>query len=961
MRWVRAVLAVFWLVLIASLFYDPITSRLTRPDNVSSPFRLGGSTVIVQGTPLAQAPYPMGVRVFWTMVLPWLPMFLMVFGHEAWRRVCPLSFFSQIPRMLGMQSQLRRFGRTSGQVEETLRLVETESWLRKHLWFVQFGLLALGLSARLVAINASGPALGTFFVLVIATAMTVGYLYGGKTWCNYICPVSVVQRIYTEPHGLFESQAHLQKQPVTQSMCRVSSPGGDQSNCVGCMSPCPDIDLERAYWQTLENPGRRFAYYGYFGLVLGFYTYYYLYSGNWNYYYSGAWTHESGTLSPAKLLGPGFYIGGAAVAIPKLLAAPLTLAVFIFTAYGLGCALERLYGWTAARVGRALDRRVVLHRSLSVSTFLTINSFYLFAGRPNIRLLPDFVQSILNAAIVTLSTLWLVRVLARSPGRYQRESMVNTLLKQLKKFKTDFSRFLDGRSLDDLGPDEVYLLAKTAPGFSQEQKQDVYKDVLREWISTGRTNSSQSLTMLAELRVQVGVTDDQHHAMLHELGIEDPSLLDPHARQEQENQLRLENYATALQAMMARSVELGIDADRLSESPEFAAELRALQSVYQISGEEHARARARFDRTGSAWRGHTAQLLREVGRLSAALYTLQHLVPDPADAVCRILHRGVREQRHRHAATLLRVAASAADGAALVHFARVLHELLGDEAIDLARSKPWKRAMEANPGLEVSVLLALSGMMALDTSSPDPGLATFTFRDAVASAQDPALVYATLATDPDPVISGTALIALARADRARAEESLRKKLGEFDDVPFFLQEVARALRPSEIPKPNAPAAALTVGFTRVDTTAVAKLGWLTDIALFDKMPLGTLADLARYGELRRYSRGVEICREGQRSDEMFLVLSGDADVFIRRDGKVELTSRVGAGHTVGEMGAFTKKPRAATVVITSATADVLAFGEEHLDAVWENPHASRGVLLRVAEYYQQARHAENPS
>ncbi len=66
------------------------------------------------------------------------------------------------------------------------------------------------------------------------------------------------------------------------------------------------------------------------------------------------------------------------------------------------------------------------------------------------------------------------------------------------------------------------------------------------------------------------------------------------------------------------------------------------------------------------------------------------------------------------------------------------------------------------------------------------------------------------------------------------------------------------------------------------------------------------------------------------------------------------------GQTVGEMGVFTKKPRAATVVIGSATADVLAFREEHLDAVWENPHASRGVLLRVFEYYQEARNADHP-
>jgi hypothetical protein len=966
MRWVRGTLAFAWLVLIASMFYDPITAWLTRPDNLSSPFRLTDHQVIVQGKALEQAPYPMGVRIFWTMLFPWLPIFLMVFGHEAWRRVCPLSFFSQIPRMLGTQSRVRIFSRKTGQIEEKLRLVEPNSWLKQHFWYVQFGLLATGLSLRLIAINSSGLALGTFFLFVIASAMVVGYRYGGKTWCNYICPVSVVQRIYTGPHGLFESQAHLQKQPVTQSMCRVSTPQGVQSNCVGCISPCPDIDLERAYWQTLETPGRRFAYYGYFGLVWAFYTYYLLYAGNWDYYYSGAWTHEANTLTSPTLLGPGFYLGGTKIPIPKVIAAPLTLAAFIFASYALGRGLERLYAWSMTRRGRTLERRVLLHRTFAITTFLTINSFYFFGGRPNIRLLPAFFQSALNAAVVTLSTLWLVRALSRSPARYQRESVVNTLLKQLKKFKTDFSRFLDGRSLDDLGPDEVYLLAKTAPGISQEQKHGVYKDILREWISTGRTNSSQSLTMLAELRLQVGVTEDQHHAMLQELGIEDPSLLDPDARKEQENELRLENYNTALQALVARAVERGADPDKLASIPEFSAELRALQSVYQISAEEHVRARRKIDQSGAGWRDHTLQLLREVGRLSAALYSLKHLTPIAADPLCRVLSRGIREQRHHHAGTLLRVAASAEDDAVLLHFARALYGLIGDEAKDLARSKPWKRGEEASSDIETRVSEALAGWPPIEPTAADASLGSFTYRDVVATAPDPVAVYTSFARDPHPVVSGTAIMALARTDRARAVSLLRVGHDRPEETPWFIQEVADAIGDHPftdsvsalLPEPLTPDQLREQGYELLPATTMIKLAWLTEIDLFEKMPLSPLAELARHGELRRYPRGEILCKEGQRSDGMFLLLSGEADVFLNRDGGVERVSTVSAGNTVGEMGVFTKKPRAATVVIGSASADVLAFDEAHLDTVWENPHASRGVLLRVFEYYQQARNVE---
>ncbi len=182
-----------------------------------------------------------------------------------------------------------------------------------------------------------------------------------------------------------------------------------------------------------------------------------------------------------------------------------------------------------------------------------------------------------------------------------------------------------------------------------------------------------------------------------------------------------------------------------------------------------------------------------------------------------------------------------------------------------------------------------------------------------------------------------------------------------EEMPWFVREVFDAVASDGSHDAGTAISTIADGYEVMPATTVAKLAWLTDIDLFQKMPLSTLAELARDGELRRYPQGEILCKEGQRSDGMFLLLSGEADVFLNRDGGVQRVSAVTAGQTIGEMGVFTKKPRAATVVIGSSSADVLAFGEEQLDTVWENPHASRGVLLRVFEYYQQARRAEHES
>src|SRR5262249_54824009 len=191
MRAVRTGLLVAWFVLIGSLFWDPLTPALTNPDNLASPFRLAVKEVVVQGTPLLQEPYAMGNRIFWTMVLPLVPLFLMTFGHETWRRICPLSHFSQIPHMLGWQRQARCLNRRTGQLESTLVMLPSDSWLRRNHLYFQFGFLTVGLVGRLLFYNSDRLALALLFLFMLSFALIIGLLYGGKTWCNYLCPIAV--------------------------------------------------------------------------------------------------------------------------------------------------------------------------------------------------------------------------------------------------------------------------------------------------------------------------------------------------------------------------------------------------------------------------------------------------------------------------------------------------------------------------------------------------------------------------------------------------------------------------------------------------------------------------------------------------------------------------------------------------------------------------------------------------
>src|SRR6266850_7594192 len=175
---------------------------------------------------------PYAGRVVWTIVIAALPLFIVLVGYHRWRRICPLAFVSQIPVML-----LRPGSRRAPE------------WLEANYPFVAFAVFFVSLWARLIATNGSGAAIAVFFILISLAALTAGSIYTGKTWCNYICPLSFIEKIYTEPHGLRET------------------PNSQCTKCTACKKSCPDINEENGYWKDIDSRPKRFVYYAFPGLV----------------------------------------------------------------------------------------------------------------------------------------------------------------------------------------------------------------------------------------------------------------------------------------------------------------------------------------------------------------------------------------------------------------------------------------------------------------------------------------------------------------------------------------------------------------------------------------------------------------------------------------------------------------------------------------------------------------------
>lgn len=85
---------------------------------------------------------------------------------------------------------------------------------------------------------------------------------------------------------------------------------------------------------------------------------------------------------------------------------------------------------------------------------------------------------------------------------------------------------------------------------------------------------------------------------------------------------------------------------------------------------------------------------------------------------------------------------------------------------------------------------------------------------------------------------------------------------------------------------------------------------LTDVGLFSKCTKRERQTIARHAQTADLPAGVDLVREGEPGDALFVILEGEAAV--RHEG--EEVARVGPGSYFGELAILDGAPRSATVV-----------------------------------------------
>lgn len=476
-------------------------------------------------------------RVFWTMLLPLVPVGVVLMGYHAWRSICPLAWFGHLGRRLNRGPQRR-----------------VPPWLEQWFFPVTFGILLAFLVLRLVATNGDGWWLSGMLVFLALAAFLTNRVFTGKTWCNFVCPVGFVERVYTEPRSL---------RPARNSQC---------SPCTACKRHCPDIDQENAYWKDVGTAGRRLATYAFPGLVLAFYVYYWLRHGDWDAYFDGRWTRHPADAD--LVLGDGFFF---APQVPALLAATLTLVAFSAASYLLFRLAERA---VRAVVGDGDRSR---HLGLGLAAFAAFNLFYLFAGAPSLRQLTGGTRAAAFAAPL-VGTLFLVRRWQRTPEHFVGERGASRLLRAWP--------FDEAPPKD---PSEVYGWIQ-ASRHAREKNVAAYAALVREMIGEGLVRPGE-LRLLDGARRQLGISEREHEQVLARLTEEERHLFEEGAVPGIEAHAQLEGYQAALaEALLRGAREEEIDELRRSFGVEPGDHETVLERVRGASGELVSRARRQLER-----------------------------------------------------------------------------------------------------------------------------------------------------------------------------------------------------------------------------------------------------------------------------------------------------------------------------------------------------------------------------
>jgi hypothetical protein len=149
--------------------------------------------------------------------------------------------------------------------------------------------------------------------------------------------------------------------------------------------------------------------------------------------------------------------------------------------------------------------------------FFSFNLVFFLGIYPTLSWIPIWLREVIAFISIFFSSAWFFRTYKRTAEQYKKERLANVLRKELKNLVLEFPSLLEGRNLDELKPDELYIFARVLPKISHEKQLKIYSAILEESLLIGNTDIIGNSEVLDTLRQNCNITEQDHQMVIDKL------------------------------------------------------------------------------------------------------------------------------------------------------------------------------------------------------------------------------------------------------------------------------------------------------------------------------------------------------------------------------------------------------------------------------------------------------------
>lgn len=130
---------------------------------------------------------------------------------------------------------------------------------------------------------------------------------------------------------------------------------------------------------------------------------------------------------------------------------------------------------------------------------------------------------------------------------------------------------------------------------------------------------------------------------------------------------------------------------------------------------------------------------------------------------------------------------------------------------------------------------------------------------------------------------------------------------------------------------------------------------LRALPIFESLDIERLGAIARMAVFRKVTRGQTVLHAGDRTDHVYLILSGTLKVLMSdEEGREVILSMLGNGEFFGEMGVLDDNPRSASVIAVTPSELVVISKTEFKRCLAENFDVSLFIMRSLVKRLRQA-------